>query len=58
MLQMDREVWLPVAYASRSLTDTEQRYAQLEKEALALTWACERFSDFTMMMMMRMIMIS
>lgn len=46
MLQKDSEVWSPVAYASRSLTSTEQRYAQLEKEALALTWACERFSDF------------
>lgn len=46
MLQKDGEVWSPVAYASRSLTDTEQRYAQLEKEALALTWACERFNDF------------
>ena len=36
----------PVVYISRSLAPTEQRYAQIEKEALAFTWACERFSDY------------
>ena len=36
----------PVAYISRSVTTTEQRYAQIEKEALAVTWSCERFSDY------------
>uniref|UniRef100_A0A096LW99 CCHC-type domain-containing protein n=1 Tax=Poecilia formosa TaxID=48698 RepID=A0A096LW99_POEFO len=38
--------WKPVAYASRSLSGTEQRYDEIEKEALASTWACERFAEF------------
>ena len=33
----------PVEYASRSLTDVEQRYSQTEREALAVVWGCERF---------------
>ena len=36
----------PISFISRLMTPTEERYAQIEKQALAFTWACERFSDF------------
>jgi hypothetical protein len=35
-----------VAYISRSMTPRARRYAQIKKEALAFTWACERLSDY------------
>ena len=37
-----------MAFASRSLSDTESRHAQIEKEALALVWSAEKFSDYVL----------
>jgi len=45
LLQHSNQLWKPVAYASRKLSDTEKCYAQIEKEALALTW---KFSPYIM----------
>lgn len=38
--------WRPVAFISCSMTETKRRYTQIEKEALAITWACERFQTY------------
>ena len=32
-----------VSYASKALTDTESRYNQTEREALAVVWGCEHY---------------
>ena len=42
ILQRDR----PIAYASRSLTNTQTNYAQIEKELLAIVFGCERFKQY------------
>ena len=46
LLQKHSTDWKPIAFASRALTETETRYAQIEKEALALTWSCEKFTNY------------
>ncbi|KAK7933984.1 hypothetical protein WMY93_004880 [Mugilogobius chulae] len=43
LLQAEGDRWKPVAYASRSMTKTETKYAQIEKECLGLAYGLERF---------------
>ena len=36
----------PIAFASQTLADSEQKYSQIEKEALALVWGIRRFQQY------------
>ena len=42
-----RQEGRPIAYASRTLTETECRYAQIEKEMLAVTFGLQKFHHYT-----------
>ena len=46
ILQQHDDKWLPVAYASPAMTEAECRYAQIEKETLAIVFACNRFDQY------------
>ena len=46
ILQRVDNDWIPVAYVSQSLSETERRYAEIEEKALAITWACEKFAKY------------
>ena len=37
---------MPIAYASRALTQCQQRYAQIEKELLAIVYGCGKFHQY------------
>lgn len=41
LVQMNNSNMKIIQVASKSLTSVEQRYSQTEREALAITWACE-----------------
>ena len=36
----------PIAYTSRALSTTQQHYAQIEKEMLAIVFGCTKFHDY------------
>ena len=36
----------PIAFASKSLSDCETRYANIEREMLAVVFGCERFHTY------------
>ena len=44
--KQDDEDMKPVSFASRALSPTEQRYSTIEKEALGVTYGCEKNRDF------------
>ena len=38
----------PIAFTSKSLTDTETRYANIERELLAIVFACQHFNTYVL----------
>lgn len=46
LLQRHGDGWKPVAYASQVLTSVQKRYSQIEKEAMAVVYGCEKFHHF------------
>ena len=46
LLQQEGEDKLPVAYASKKLKPSEERYSTIEKECLAIVWGIQKFHRY------------
>ena len=46
LMQKQGNVWFPVQFASRTLNAAEKNYSQIEREALSVVFACEKFKQF------------
>ena len=46
LIQQHKGKYQPITFASKSLTDAETRYANIERELLAIVFACECFSTY------------
>ena len=46
LIQKHRGEDQPIAFASKSLTDAETRYTNIERELLAIVFACQHFSTY------------
>src|SRR5204862_7729904 len=44
--QQSDEKWKPISYISRTLTESKRNYSNIEHEALAITWRCDKFKDY------------
>ena len=44
--EIEKDVWVPIAFASRFFNDQEKKYSTNELELLAIVWSCEHFRTY------------
>ena len=49
-MQKKNNSWRPAAFASRSMSETEQGYVHFEKEAVTSIWPCAKFTKYILNM--------